>query len=59
MIITVHDSGLWEVKDEHLGWFEPMLREIASRPVPQLDDWCFTMKVGIGASWSAAELNAT
>jgi len=58
MIITVHDSGLWEVKDEHLGWFEPMLREIASRPVPQLDNYCFTMKVGIGQSWSEAELNA-
>jgi len=58
MIITVHDSGLWEVKDEHLGWFEPMLREIASRPVPQLDNYEFTMKVGIGQSWSEAELNA-
>ncbi len=58
LIITVHDSGLFEVKDEHLGWFEPKLREIASRPVPQLGGHCFTMKVGIGQSWSEAELNA-
>ncbi|KKN92347.1 hypothetical protein LCGC14_0208380 [marine sediment metagenome] len=58
LIITVHDSGLFEVKNEHLGWFEDKLREIASRPVPQLNDWCFTMKVGIGQSWSEAELNA-
>ncbi len=58
LIITVHDSGLFEVKDEHLGWFEPMLRETAARPVPQLDNWSFTMKVGVGASWSEAELNA-
>ena len=58
LIITVHDSGLFEVKDEHLGWFEPKLREISNRPVPQLGDWRFNMKVGIGHSWSEAELNA-
>jgi DNA polymerase-1 len=58
LIITVHDSGLFEVKDEHLGWFEPKLREIASRPVPQLGNHCFTMKVGVGHSWSEAEINA-
>jgi DNA polymerase-1 len=58
LIITVHDSGLFEVKDEHLGWFEAKLREISNRPVPQFNDWRFTMKVGVGQSWSEAELNA-
>jgi DNA polymerase-1 len=58
LIITVHDSGLFEVKNEHLGWFEPLLRETSKLPVPQLGNWEFTMKVGIGQSWSEAELNA-
>jgi DNA polymerase I-like protein with 3'-5' exonuclease and polymerase domains len=58
LIITVHDSGLFEVKEEYVEWFEPMLREIANRPVPQLNNYQFTMKVGVGSSWSEAELNA-
>lgn len=58
LIITVHDSGCWEVKDEHVDWFVPKLKGIASRKVPQLDDFQFTMKVGVGDSWSAAEINA-
>jgi DNA polymerase-1 len=58
LIITVHDSGLFEVKDEHLGWFVPKLRRISNVPVHQLGGWRFTMKVGVGQSWSEAELNA-
>ena len=58
LILTVHDSGAWEVKDEHVEWFEPMVREVASRPVPQLGNYQFTMKVGVGNSWSEAEINA-
>jgi hypothetical protein len=58
LVITVHDSGLFEVKDEHLGWFERNLRRISNLPVPQLGGWRFTMKVGVGPSWSEAELNA-
>lgn len=58
LIITVHDSGLWEIKEEHVEWFVPKLKEIAGRKVPQLDDFQFTMKVGVGDSWSEAEINA-
>ena len=58
LIITVHDSGCWEVMDHHVDWFVPKLKEIASRKIPELDDFQFTMKVGIGDSWSEAELNA-
>ena len=58
LIITVHDSGAWEVKNEHIDWFVPTLTEIAGRPVPQLDNFRFTSKVGIGNSWSSAELNS-
>lgn len=58
LILTIHDSGAWEVQDKHLDWFIPKLREIASRKVPQLDDFQFTMKIGVGDSWSEAELNA-
>jgi DNA polymerase I-like protein with 3'-5' exonuclease and polymerase domains len=59
LIITVHDSGCWEVRDEHVEWFVPKLKELASRKVPELDDFQFTMKVGVGDSWSEAELNAS
>jgi DNA polymerase-1 len=58
LILTVHDSGAWEVKDHHVEWFVPKVKEIASRKVPELDDFQFTMKVGVGDSWSEAELNA-
>ena len=58
LILTVHDSGAWETKEDHIEWFVPKLREIAGREVPQLDDYQFTMKVGIGDSWTEAELNA-
>jgi DNA polymerase-1 len=58
LILTVHDSGAWEVKDEHVDWFVPKVAEIAHRPVPELDNFQFTMKVGVGNSWSEAELDA-
>jgi len=58
LVITVHDSGAWEVKDEHVDWFVPKLKEISSQPIPELDDFTFKMKVGVGNSWSEAELNA-
>lgn len=58
LAITVHDSGAWEVKDEQVDWFVPKLQDIASLAVPELDDFQFTMKVGVGNSWSEAELNA-
>jgi DNA polymerase-1 len=58
LILTVHDSGAWEVRDEHVEWFMPKVKEIAALPVPQLEGWKFNMKVGVGNSWSEAELNA-
>jgi hypothetical protein len=58
LTITVHDSGAWEVNKKHLDWFVPKLQEISSQPVKELDDFEFTMKVGVGGSWSEAELNA-
>ena len=59
LILTVHDSGAWETKEDHVEWFVPKLKEIAGRKIPQLDDFQFTMKVGVGNSWSEAEINAT
>ncbi len=58
LVLTVHDSGAWEVRDEHVGWFVPKLQEIATLPVPELNDYQFTMNVGVGNSWTEAELNA-
>ena len=58
LILTVHDSGAWEVKDEHVDWFVPNLKEIAEKPVEQLSGHKFKMNVGVGHSWTEAELNA-
>ncbi len=58
LILTVHDSGAWEVKDEHVDWFVPNLKEIAEKPVEQLNGHKFKMNVGVGHSWTEAELNA-
>jgi DNA polymerase I len=58
LTITVHDSGLWEIKDDKVQDFVAALKEISNRKVPQLDDFQFTMKIGIGKSWSQAELNS-
>jgi DNA polymerase I-like protein with 3'-5' exonuclease and polymerase domains len=58
LILTVHDSGAWEVKDERVEWFMPKLQEIAQRPVKQLGGFRFKMNVGVGHSWTEAELDA-
>jgi hypothetical protein len=58
LILTVHDSGAWEVRDEHVDWFVPTLEKLASRPIEQFGGFQFTMKVGVGNSWTEAELAA-
>ena len=57
-ILTVHDSGAWYVKEDLVDWFVPELRRIATRKISELDDYQFTMKIGVGDSWTEAELNA-
>jgi hypothetical protein len=58
LIITVHDSGAWEVREDMVNLFVPELNRIATRKIPELDDFQFTMKIGVGDSWSEAELKA-
>jgi DNA polymerase-1 len=58
LAVTVHDSGVWEIKEELVDWFVPTLREIAALPVNELGGFEFKMKVGVGNSWTEAELNA-
>jgi DNA polymerase-1 len=58
LILTVHDSGAWEVRDEHVDWFVPTLEKLASRPIEQFGGFQFKMKVGVGNSWTEAELDA-
>ncbi len=58
LILTVHDSGAWEIKEDMINIFVPKLNKIATRKIPELDDFQFTMKIGVGDSWSEAELAA-
>jgi DNA polymerase-1 len=58
LILTVHDSGVWSVDESKAEMLAKKLRELASREIPELNNHRFKMKVGIGKSWTEAELNA-
>lgn len=57
-ILQVHDSLIYDIKLEHLKWFVPKLREIASRPIPELGGYRFPVDIGVGSTWAKAELAA-
>jgi DNA polymerase-1 len=58
MVNTVHDSLAYEVKNEFLGWFQGALKQIAERPIPELQNHKFPCDMGTGRSWTTAELDA-
>ena len=58
LINTVHDSVAYEVKDYLVDWFQPVLKQLASVPVPQLSNHSFKMDVGVGQNWTLAEMAA-
>lgn len=57
LVNTVHDSVAYEVREDYVEWFKQALKAIAFQPYPQLFNNQFKMDVGIGQSWTEAELN--
>lgn len=55
---TVHDSVSYGVREDMVEWFIPVFKQIAQRQIPQIDNYFFPVKVGIGRTWSEAELAA-
>jgi DNA polymerase-1 len=55
LINTVHDSVAYEVKDELVEWFTGVLQTVAERPIPELNNYKFDVKVGVGRNWTIAE----
>lgn len=56
LVNTVHDSVMYEVRDYLVDWFCDVLRQAAQRPIPQLDGRSFRMDVGVGKTWTEAEM---
>lgn len=58
LLNSVHDSVAYEVSDHLVDWFVPLLQGTAQRPIAELKNYEFKIKVGVGKSWTEAELNA-
>lgn len=59
LVNTVHDSVAYECKVHLVPWFTEVLKTVGQRPIPELAGDVFEMKVGVGHSWTTAELAAT
>ena len=55
LINTVHDSGAWEVRADLVDWFQGVLKTIAERKIPELQDMSFPVDMGVGNNWTEAE----
>lgn len=57
VVLLVHDSIFALVKNKHVPKAcRIMIREL-SRPVPELDNYKFVAKIGVGRSWAEANKN--
>ena len=59
LINTVHDSIMYEVMDDYVDWFVEAVRIVGTRPIPELGGASFPLNIGVGGSWTEAELNAS
>jgi DNA polymerase-1 len=57
LVNTVHDSGVFEVKNYLNDWFIPSLKDIIERPIEEFDGYRFPANIGIGKTLSEAESN--
>lgn len=56
---TVHDSIAYGVRTDMIDWFAPKFKEIAERPIPQLQNYSFLVKMGWSEkNWNQAEMKA-
>lgn len=58
LVNTVHDSIAYEVREDLVPWFLEFFKEIATRPIPELNNECFPFDLGVGNSWTEAEMAA-
>jgi DNA polymerase-1 len=56
---TVHDSLSYGVRKDMVEWFTPVFKQIAERPIPEVQGYHFPVEIGTGATWAEAELNAS
>lgn len=57
-VLGVHDSLIYDIADEHLSWFIPELKRIATRPIVELGNYSFPIDIGVGQTWARADLAA-
>jgi DNA polymerase-1 len=58
LVNTVHDSIAYEVREDLAEWFVNAMNTISLRSIPQLGNNTFKIDVGIGKSWTEAEMAA-
>lgn len=58
LVNTVHDSVAYEVRDDYVDWFVAALGAISMQPWPQLHNNKFKMDIGLGETWTDAEMTA-
>ena len=52
----MHDSIAYEVRDKYVDWFKQIFKQIAERPIPELDNKSFPCDLGSGKTWTEAEM---
>jgi DNA polymerase I len=55
---TVHDSMSYGVRKDMVDWFTPVFKQIAQRPIPEINNYFFPVKIGVGRTWAEAEIAA-
>lgn len=58
LVNNVHDSATYEVKDAYVAWFKEIVKKVATRPIPELQNHRFPIDIGVGKSLTEAELNS-
>ena len=57
LLNTVHDSGAWNVAENRIDFFLPILKKVAERPIPELNNDSFPISIGLGRTLAEAELD--
>ena len=58
IVNTVHDSIKLEYRTHLRDWVQKMVKELAERKIPELENTRFTIDYGYGMSWTEAENNS-
>lgn len=55
LLNTVHDSMAYNVRDDRVEWFSGILKNVAERPIQELDNYQFPSNIGVGKVLTLAE----